>query len=96
MGTPSYHVVGRGHPEALASSAHGAGRALSRSAARRRVSLRDLARQLEGVAWDHRRAAVLRDEAPAAYKDIRRVMRAQADLVRIVRRLRPLLSFKAA
>lgn len=96
MGTPSYHVEGRGHPDALASSAHGAGRAMSRAEARRRVSARELGRQLGGVAWDHRRAALLRDEAPAAYKDIQRVMRAQAELVRIVRRLRPLLSYKAA
>ena len=38
----------------------------------------------------------LRDEAPAAYKDIGAVMRAQRALTRVVRRLRPLLSFKAA
>ena len=96
MGAASYHVEGRGHPDALASSAHGAGRALSRTEARRTISSRDLARQLDGVAWDHRRADALRDEAPAAYKDIGQVMRAQRDLVRIIRRLRPLLSYKAA
>jgi tRNA-splicing ligase RtcB len=96
MGAPSYHVEGRGHPDALGSSAHGAGRALSRTEARRTITPRDLERQLAGVAWDHRRAHALRDEAPAAYKDITEVMRAQRDLVRIVRRLRPLLSYKAA
>lgn len=36
MGTASYHVAGRGHPDALCSSSHGAGRALPRSEARRR------------------------------------------------------------
>ena len=96
MGAASYHVEGRGHPDALGSSAHGAGRALSRTDARRTISRHDLVRQLDGVAWDHRRADALRDEAPAAYKDIAHVMRAQRDLVRIVRRLRPLLSYKAA
>jgi len=96
MGAPSYHVEGRGHAGALASSAHGAGRALSRTEARRTITRRDLARQLAGVAWDHRRGDLLRDEAPAAYKDIGQVMRAQHDLVRITRRLRPLLSYKAA
>jgi tRNA-splicing ligase RtcB len=96
MGTPSYHVVGRGHPDALASSAHGAGRALSRTDARRSISRAELVRQLGGVAFDHRRVDALRDEAPGAYKDIDRVMRAQRGLVRIVRRLRPLLSYKAA
>ena len=96
MGTSSYHVEGRGLSASLCSSAHGAGRAMSRTEARRRVSPRDLVRQLDGVAWDHRRADILRDEAPAAYKDIQRVMRAQGELVRIIRRLRPLLSYKAA
>ena len=38
MGTPSYHVEGRGHPDSLGSSAHGAGRALSRTDARRTIA----------------------------------------------------------
>ena len=49
---------------------------------------------MRGVWFDHRIAGGLREEAPSAYKDIARVMRAQGELVRIVRRLRPLLSFK--
>lgn len=49
---------------------------------------------MRGVWFDHRRLALLRDEAPAAYKDIHAVMRAQRDLTRIVRQLRPVLSYK--
>jgi tRNA-splicing ligase RtcB len=94
MGTSSFHVEGRGHPDALASSAHGAGRRLSRTDARRAVTVRDVYRQLGGVWFDHRLARGLREEAPAAYKDVDLVMRAQRDLVRVVRRLRPVLSFK--
>jgi tRNA-splicing ligase RtcB len=94
MGTRSYHVLGRGCPEALASSAHGAGRRLSRTDARRALSARDVARELRGLFYDHRLAAGLREEAPSAYKDVDRVLRAQHELVRVVRRLRPLLSFK--
>ncbi|MEM9694152.1 MAG: RtcB family protein [Myxococcota bacterium] len=94
MGTPSYHVIGRGCEAALCSSSHGAGRVMSRSDARRRISLRDLGRQMSGVWFDHRRASRLRDEAPAAYKDIDQVMRAQRELIRIERRLHPLLSYK--
>jgi tRNA-splicing ligase RtcB len=94
MGTASYHVTGRGLEASLCSSSHGAGRVMSRSDARRRVSPRDLAKQMRGVWFDHRRAGQLRDEAPAAYKDIDEVMRAQRELTRIGRRLRPLLSFK--
>lgn len=94
MGAPSYHVVGRGVPEALGSSSHGAGRRWSRGEAGRRISVRALERQLEGVWFDHRLAARLRDEAPGAYKDIGAVMRAQRELTRVVRRLTPLLSYK--
>jgi tRNA-splicing ligase RtcB (3'-phosphate/5'-hydroxy nucleic acid ligase) len=47
-----------------------------------------------GVWYDHRKAGRLVEEAPAAYKDITKVMRAQGELVRVERRLRPLLSFK--
>jgi RNA-splicing ligase RtcB len=46
------------------------------------------------VWYDHRRASRLRDEALAAYKDIRQVMKAQRELTRVVRELRPLLSYK--
>jgi tRNA-splicing ligase RtcB len=94
MGTCSFHVEGRGCPEALSSSAHGAGRRLSRTDARRTLSAGDVTRQLRGVWFDHRLAACLREEAPSAYKDIDAVVRAQRELVRVVRRLRPVLSFK--
>jgi tRNA-splicing ligase RtcB len=94
MGTSSYHVEGRGSEEALASSSHGAGRAMSRSRARRRICIADLHREMRGVWFDHRLGEALRDEAPSAYKDITAVMRAQGDLTRIVRRLRPVLCYK--
>jgi tRNA-splicing ligase RtcB (3'-phosphate/5'-hydroxy nucleic acid ligase) len=94
MGTRSVHVEGRGCAEALGSSAHGAGRRLSRTDARRALSPRDVLRELRHVRFDHRLAAGLREEAPSAYKDVDGVLRAQADLVRIVRRLRPVLAFK--
>lgn len=94
MGTLSFHIEGRGHPPALCSSAHGAGRALSRTEARARVTTHDLHRQMEGVWYDFRLAGQLRDEAPAAYKDIRAVLRAQKELVKVVRTLRPILNYK--
>src|SRR5215468_2251527 len=46
MGSPSFHVEGRGDAQSLCSSSHGAGRALSRSEARRRITKRDFVRQL--------------------------------------------------
>lgn len=94
MGSLSFHVVGRGCAEALCSSAHGAGRILSRTEARRTITSRDLQRQMGRVWYDFRQADRLRDEAPAAYKDIRAVARAQRDLVKVVRVLRPVLNYK--
>jgi tRNA-splicing ligase RtcB (3'-phosphate/5'-hydroxy nucleic acid ligase) len=94
MGSLRFHVEGRGHEQALCSSAHGAGRALSRTAAREKVTERELRRQMEGVWYDYRLAGRLRDEAPAAYKDIRAVLRAERDLVKATRVLRPVLSYK--
>jgi tRNA-splicing ligase RtcB len=83
MGDSSFHVEGRGHEAALCSSAHGAGRALSRTAARAEVTERELRRQMNCVWYDYRLSDRLRDEAPSAYKDITTVLRAQRDLVRV-------------
>jgi tRNA-splicing ligase RtcB len=94
MGSASFHVTGRGQASSLCSSSHGAGRELSRGEAAKRISARRVEQEMQGVWFDHRHAAALRDEAPSAYKDIQAVMRAQRQLTRIDRRLRPLLSFK--
>ncbi len=96
MGTASFHVVGRGVEEALRSSSHGAGRAMSRGKAGGRISTRQLEEELGSVWLDRKRLHALSDEAPSAYKDIRAVMRAQRDLVRITRELSPVLSYKGA
>jgi tRNA-splicing ligase RtcB len=96
MGSASFHVEGRGFGEALCSSAHGAGREMSRSEARKRITKRQMLRETHGVWFDQRLTDRLREEAPGAYKDIGAVMRAQQKLVRITRRLRPLLVYKAA
>lgn len=94
MGAPTYIVEGRGVVDALASSSHGAGRQLSRAEAHARIRVRELEAQMRGVWFDERRARQLVDEAPAAYKDIGRVMKAQRDLTKIVARLRPVLNHK--
>jgi tRNA-splicing ligase RtcB (3'-phosphate/5'-hydroxy nucleic acid ligase) len=94
MGGESFHVVGRGEEAALCSSSHGAGRRLSRRDASRRISTRELLQQMEGAAIDVQSAPSLREEAPGAYKDIRAVMRAQRDLVRIARVVRGLATYK--
>jgi tRNA-splicing ligase RtcB len=94
MGTTSVHVVGRGVEESLRSSAHGAGRQMSRHAARERFNRAELRHQMSGVWYDPRLAKAMCEESPKAYKDLRTVLRAQADLVEVVRTLRPLLVYK--
>ncbi|NLW81133.1 MAG: RtcB family protein [Desulfovibrionales bacterium] len=79
---PAYVVEGLGNPLALCSAAHGAGRAMSRQEASSRYRRSDLDEVLDrhGV----RLLSAGLDEVPMAYKDIRTVMAAQSDLVRIV------------
>lgn len=96
MASPTYHAIGRGKFESLASSSHGAGRALSRTEARRTISSSSLHAQTAGVAFDPRLSRHLVEEAPAAYRDVRKVMRAQRDLVRIERTLRTIVCHKGA
>ena len=76
------------------SCSHGTGRQLSRHAARRSIGVRQLEWQLRSIRYDHRRSLALCEEAPEAYKNIESVLRAQKDLVKISRRLEPLLSYK--
>ena len=94
MATASYHVTGRGESSSLDSCSHGAGRTMSRKESFQRVTKRQLMREMRDVVFDSRRADQLRDESPSAYRDIRRVIKAQRDLVTVVRRLKPVLSFK--
>lgn len=92
MGTASYIVEGRGNAFGYCSGSHGAGRAMSRADAFRTISDHQFLRSMEGVV--HEDDVRMKDEAPAAYKDIQHVMRSQKDLVKIVHQLRPLLSVK--
>ena len=95
MGSLSFHVEGRGHEPALCSSAHGAGRALSRTMAREKGDRARAPPADGGRSGTTTGSPIrLRDEAPAAYKDIRAVLRAQTELVKVTRTLRPVLNYK--
>ena len=98
MGTGSYLGVGLGNPVAYESCSHGAGRSLSRGAARRQLALDDqlrLVRDAGGKVFAASTDDVL-DEMPGAYKDLEAVMANQSDLVRAVRRLTPLATYKGS
>ena len=78
MGRYSYVAVGteKAMEETFGSTCHGAGRAKSRSAARRSISGADVAAELaaKGIAIQVANIASLAEEAPAAYKDVAEVM----------------------
>ena len=95
MGEPSFVVSGRGCAEAMFSCAHGAGRRMARKEAANRISVKELRRQMRNVCYDETKAKRLLDEAPAAYKEIGSVMKAQKKLVKIEQRRMPVLNFKA-
>lgn len=92
MGTGSFIVRGLGNQESFCSCSHGAGRRMSRNAARKAITLEDHIKATEGI--ECRKDVDVIDESPAAYKDIGAVMAAQDDLVEIVHRLRQVLNVK--
>ncbi|MFF4706222.1 RtcB family protein [Streptomyces sp. NPDC001288] len=92
MGTSSYVVKGLGNTKAFNSASHGAGRRMSRSAAKRRFTTRDLEEQTRGV--ECRKDSGVVDEIPGAYKNIDQVMEQQRDLVEVVAKLKQFICVK--
>src|SRR6185436_4404922 len=75
MGAKSFIVRGKGNPESFHSCSHGAGRAMSRTAAKKRFTVADHVEATKGV--ECRKDADVIDETPMAYKSIMDVMEAQ-------------------
>jgi len=92
MGAKSFIVRGKGNPESFCSCSHGAGRKMSRTAAKKAFTLADHAEATKGI--ECRKDEDVIDETPAAYKSIDDVMHAQRDLVDIVHTLRQVVCVK--
>jgi tRNA-splicing ligase RtcB len=92
MGAKSFIVRGLGNAESFDSCSHGAGRVMSRTAAKKAVSLAEHIADTAGV--ECRKDAGVIDETPKAYKPIEAVMAAQADLVEIVHTLKQVVCVK--
>lgn len=92
MGTGSYIVKGLGNAASFNSASHGAGRKMSRSAAKRRFTTRDLEEQTRGV--ECRKDSGVVDEIPGAYKPIEKVIDQQRDLVEVVAKLKQVVCVK--
>lgn len=92
MGAKSFIVRGKGNPLSFHSCSHGAGRAMSRTAARKIFNTKEHIIATEGV--ECRKDIDVIDETPMAYKDIDAVMLAQSDLVEIVHTLKQVVCVK--
>ena len=92
MGAKSFIVKGKGNQESFCSCSHGAGRVLSRTAAKKQFTVEDQIAQTQGV--ECRKDEAVIDEIPSAYKPIEDVMKAQKDLVEVVYTLRQVVCVK--
>ncbi len=92
MGAKSFIVRGLGNAESFCSCSHGAGRVMSRTEAKKRITLKDHREATAGV--ECRKDSEVLDESPAAYKSIEDVMAAQSDLVEIMFTLKQIVCVK--
>ena len=92
MGARSFIVRGKGNVDSFCSSAHGAGRRMSRTAAEKQFTQEDLKRQTEGVICRKDHGVI--DEIPGAYKNIDTVMANQSDLVEVMHTLKQVVCVK--
>ncbi|KRT56449.1 RtcB family protein [endosymbiont of Ridgeia piscesae] len=88
----SFIVEGKGNPDALWSSSHGAGRVLGRKQAKRELKTEDFQETMRGITARVEDSTL--DESPMAYKDIFEVMRLQADLVDVCQHVTPIVNVK--
>jgi tRNA-splicing ligase RtcB len=94
MGTASYVVRGKGNAAAFDTAPHGAGRRMSRHAARDAFTMSDFDQLMEGI--EVRRSESFLDELPGAYKDVDLVMEQSNDLVEILHTFRQIVNVKGA
>jgi tRNA-splicing ligase RtcB len=88
----TFIVRGKGNPDALWSSSHGAGRVMGRKQAKRELDTDDFKVAMRGVTAKVGDSTL--DESPMAYKNIFEVMALQADLVDVVAYIKPIINVK--
>jgi tRNA-splicing ligase RtcB len=88
----SFIVRGKGNPDSLYSSSHGAGRVMGRKEAGKKLSLHQFKESMEGITA--RVTGGTLDEAPMAYKNIFEVMKQQKDLVDVIHHIKPIINIK--
>lgn len=90
----SFIVRGKGNPDSLSSSSHGAGRVLGRKQAHEILKMEDFTATMQesGVMALVEKSTL--DESPLAYKDIFEVMAMQSDLVDVIHHVKPMINIK--
>ena len=92
MGRATIIGEGLGNPDSFCSCSHGAGRTMSRTQARKEISLEQHISETAGLECDKTLGVI--DESPSAYKRLEDVLAAQSDLVQPVHTLRALVCVK--
>lgn len=87
-------AVGKGNPEWNFSAPHGAGRIMSRSAARANLDMEEYRREMSGVYTTSVNEATI-DEAPMAYKSLEDIIGVISESVDIIEVLKPIYNYKA-
>jgi tRNA-splicing ligase RtcB (3'-phosphate/5'-hydroxy nucleic acid ligase) len=87
-------VKGKGNPDSLNSSSHGAGRVLSRTKAKELLSMDAFENQMKGITAKVEKGTI--DESPSSYKDFHKVLKEQEDLINIIHIIKPIINIKAA
>ncbi|MCL2362499.1 MAG: RtcB family protein [Defluviitaleaceae bacterium] len=87
--------IGKGNPEWNYSAPHGAGRLMSRTAAKDSFTLNQFKKSMEGIYSSTVNNSTL-DEAPFAYKPMEEIIANIGDTVDIVKTIKPIYNFKAA
>jgi len=90
----TFIVRGKGNPESMCSSSHGAGRVLSRTAAKEKLDMAVFRKEMEDRGIQARINASTLDESASAYKDIFEVMAMQRDLVDVIHHIKPIINIK--
>ena len=88
-------AIGKGNPEWNYSAPHGAGRLMSRIAAKESLSIEDYKKSMEGIYTTSVNEATI-DEAPMAYKSIDDIIDVISETVDIIEVLKPIYNFKAS
>ncbi|HNV01566.1 MAG TPA: RtcB family protein [archaeon] len=88
----SFLVLGKGNKKFLESSSHGAGRSMSKSQARKEITIDQFKETMKGITATIENGTI--DESPFAYKNIYEVIEAQKESIKLYKYLKPIINLK--